>query len=421
MSTPDRETTISRLGQCRFDTPLPARRFVSDTERVQTPTRCFERAGPRNQLFFDPATTKAGVVTCGGLCPGINDVIKALVSTLRLDYGIQEVLGFRYGYRGLAHPDQYPPRSLEASTLFAVHDQGGTILGSSRGPQTSKAMVDTLERLGINLIFCIGGDGTLRGAHALDKEAKQRGLALSVVGIPKTIDNDLSYVGRSFGFETAVYKTTDIIRTAYWEAKGAYRGIGLVRLMGRDSGFISAYASLATPFVDFCFIPESPLHLQGPQGLFAGLTRRFERDPWAVVVVAEGAGQNLFEGDAGQDASGNQKKHNIGEYLKAKISKHFAAQGDPVKIRYIDPSYLIRGIPAHGTDAIYCAQLAEHAAHAAMAGRTDMVVGSHARSFTHVPLALATAERQKVDLQSDLWQAVLGATRQLEYLEDRAG
>lgn len=389
---------------------------MQDILRVRTGTQSFERAGPREKLFFDPAKTRAGVVTCGGLCPGINDVIKALVSTLRLDYGIPEVLGFHYGYRGLVQVQTHSPTHLDPQELRGIHAQGGTILGSSRGPQDPKAMIDTLASLKINLMFCIGGDGTLRGAHALDQEAKRRGMPLAVIGIPKTIDNDLSFVGRSFGFETSVYKTTDIIRTAYWEAQGAHRGIGLVKLMGRDSGFITAYASLATPFVDFCFIPESPLTLQGRHGLLAGVERRFSRKPWAVIVVAEGAGQDLFAGDAGQDASGNKKKHDIGLHLKEVMTQHFEAQGAPVKVRYIDPSYLIRGIPAHGTDAIYCAQLAEHAAHAAMAGRTDMVVGSHDRSFTHVPLALATSQRQKVDLQSDLWQAVMGATRQREYL-----
>lgn len=406
---------IHRLGAPRFPTPLRPRRFVDPKEQVRTQDAVFERAGPRASLYFEPANTRAGIVTCGGLCPGINDVIKALVGTLKLDYGIAEVVGFRYGYRGLAHPEQIAPEQLEHRELRAIHEQGGTILGSSRGPQEPKAMVDTLVQRKINLLFCIGGDGTLRGAHAIEQEIRRRNLKISVVGIPKTIDNDLCHVGRSFGFESAVYKTTDIVRTAYWEAKGAYRGIGLVKLMGRDSGFITAYASLATPFVDFCFIPESRFVLEGPNGLYAALERRFRKKPWAVLVIAEGAGQHFFERDAGQDPSGNQKKHDIGQFLRQRVTDHFKSQGDPVKVRYIDPSYLIRGIPAHGTDAIYCAQLAEHAAHAAMAGCSDMVVGSWARSFTHVPLSLATGERQKVELEGDLWQGVLGATRQLEY------
>lgn len=409
-------SSILKLGPCQFPSPLGQRRFVDNAQQIQINDLNFERAGPRQDIYFDPANTRAGIVTCGGLCPGINDVIKALVSALRLDYGIQEVLGFRYGYRGLAHPASYRPEPLEYPQLRAIHDQGGTILGSSRGPQSCKDMVDTLVKFKINLMFCVGGDGTFRGAHELHQEAQRRGFKLSVVGIPKTIDNDLSYVGRSFGFETAVYRTTDIIRTAYWEAKGAHKGIGLVKLMGRDAGFITAYASLATPFVDFCFIPESKLELHGEQGLLAGLQRRLSQRPWAVIVVAEGAGQQLFDGDPGRDASGNQKKHDIGVHLRDVITEHFKKRNDPVKVRYIDPSYLIRGIPAHGTDAIYCAQLAEHAVHAAMAGRTNMAVGSHDRVFTHVPLELATQTRQQVDLRGDLWQAVLGATRQHEYM-----
>lgn len=276
-------------------------------------------------------------------------------------------------------------------------------------------MVDTLQEHGINMLFCIGGDGTLRGAHAIYEEVERRKAAISVVGVPKTIDNDLSFVGRSFGFETAVYRTTDIIGTAYIEAKGAPRGIGLVKLFGRDSGFIAAYASLANSLVDFCLVPEVPFELEGEHGLLAALGRRLEEKPWAVVVVAEGAGQSLFSTELGVDASGNIKKHDIGTYLKQAFLKHFEAEGAPVRVRYFDPSYLIRGIPAYGTDAIYCAQLGEHATHAAMSGKTDVVVGKWSNIFTHVPIALATIQRQALRLDSTLWRGVLSSTRQQYY------
>ncbi len=423
---------IDALGQPRHDSPIRGRQFVEDAEQVAFTTEvsdleqifttagasfpAFQKAGPRRRIFHNPLWSRAAIVTCGGLCPGINDVIKALVRVLYFDYGVENVYGIRYGYRGLSRQHQLAMR-LEPAMVDTLHERGGTLLGSSRGKQDVAEMVDTLADMNINLLFCVGGDGTLKGASAIAREVKVRGLAIGVVGVPKTIDNDLSFIDRSFGFETAVYAASGIVTTASNEANGALNGVGLVKLMGRDSGFIAAYASLASSVASFCLIPEAPFELEGARGLFKALERRFRSGrSSAVIVVAEGAGQHLFEAaDERRDASGNVLKQDIGELLKTRITRHFEQLGQEITVKYFDPSYYIRSVPAHGADAIYCYLLAENAVHAAMAGKTNLVIGHWHNSFTHVPIHLATLERRKIDTEGALWNAILGMTRQNEY------
>ncbi|RMD76447.1 MAG: ATP-dependent 6-phosphofructokinase, partial [Lentisphaerae bacterium] len=381
---------IKQLGSCQIPTPIRNRNFVSDDEKVlfsanvefitqcrerSLPDFCYEKAGPRAKLFHDPAWTRAAIVTCGGLCPGLNDVIKGLVNTLALEYGVKTIYGIRYGYRGLIPDYHYSPLLLDPDTVDRIHEDGGSILGSSRGNQDVGAICDTLQRLGINILFTVGGDGTHRGAHAIVEELTRRRQQVSVIGVPKTIDNDLCFVGRSFGFETSIYSTTEVLTAAHNEAKGAPNGISVVKLMGRDSGFIASYASLAHSVVNFCLIPEIPFTLEGPNGLLTGLERRFAAGKdHAVIVVAEGAGQDLFENTEKKvDASGNEQKQDIGTFLADQIKAYAKKQGYDWTVKYFDPSYLIRSLPAFGTDAVYCLELAIAAVHAAMAGKTDMV------------------------------------------------
>jgi 6-phosphofructokinase 1 len=330
---------------------------------------------------------------------------------------VRTIYGIRYGYAGLSAKFGYQPVMLNPDVVDTIHELGGTILGSSRGQQPTGEIVDTLERMNINVLFCVGGDGSLRCARDVAEECLRRGLKISVVGIPKTIDNDLQFVGRSFGFETAVSQASDVIRNAHVEAKGASRGIGLVKLMGRDSGFIAAYASIANPVVNFCLIPEMGFTLDGPNGLLKALDNRFAAGKThAVVVVAEGAGQDLIKGeDERRDASGNVLKKDIGAYLKSRISAYFKEKGESSTVKYFDPSYMVRSVPARGTDAIRCYMLARSAVHAAMAGRTNCVVGNTGESYTLVPIRLATLERQAISLESDLWRSVMDATGQEFY------
>lgn len=373
----------------------------------------FEPAGPRERIFFDPSGTRCGIVTCGGLCPGINDVIRSIVLTLWHQYGIRHILGFRNGYSGLIEHNGEVPMALTPAAVHNIHETGGTMLGTSRGPQETGDMVDTLVRRRICILFAIGGNGTLKGASALADEIARRGVAISVIGIPKTIDNDLIWIEHSFGFTTAVNEATRSIVAAHTEAHDAQNGIGLVKLMGRLSGFIAAYATLAEASVNYCLIPEVPFSLKGPTGLLQSLEQRLENRHHAVIVIAEGAAQDLLrQGRPEYDASGNLQLGDVGAFLRERILEHFHRRGVNTSIKYIDPSYLIRSLPANSYDSALCLALGQNAVHAGMAGRTDMLVGTWNNRFTHVPLPLATQRRRQIDPQGQVWQRVLAATGQ---------
>lgn len=369
----------------------------------------FEVAGPRKKIFFNPASIACGIVTCGGLCPGTNDVIRAIVMSLNHHYGVQKVYGFRYGYEGLVSSYGHAPLDLTTELVSRIGESGGTILGSSRGHQDPAEMVSTLSKLGICILFTIGGDGTLKGAAKISEEIKRQGKSISIIGIPKTIDNDISYLQTTFGFETAVSEARRSTYAAHTEALGARNGMGLVKLMGRDSGFIAAYTAVADCQVNYCLIPEEPFTLPG---LLADLEKRIRQRGHAVIVVAEGAGQDLMTASGQFDASGNRKLSDIGVFLKEKINAHFTEIGLEITLKYIDPSYTIRSQPANHHDTAYCVQLGHNAAHAGLAGRTNMVVGFWNHQFVHVPLSLATSTRKKIDPSGRLWNSVIAATGQ---------
>ena len=415
---------IANLGACGVASPMRNFPFVGDDDRVlyhdelaeikafldagQQPP-AFETAGPREKIYFAPEQLHCGIVTCGGLCPGLNNVIRAIVLSLYHHYGVKTVFGFQFGYEGLIPSYGHSPLELTPESVSRIHEMGGTILGSSRGNQDVAQMVDTLARLKIGILFSIGGDGTLRGAHAIAAEAKRRGLKVSVIGVPKTIDNDISHIQSSFGFETAVAEARRATNTAHIEATGARNGIGLVKLMGRDSGFIAGYAALADTHVNFCLIPEIRFTLAG---FLQELQNRLQQRGHAVIVAAEGAGQDLLQATDERDASGNVRHGDIGVYLRDKILAYFKAAGTEVNLKYIDPSYMIRSLPAHARDAAFCLLLGHCAVHAGMAGRTDMVVGYWKNKFTHVPIPLAVSSRKKVDPHGFLWSSVLATTGQ---------
>lgn len=417
------EFSVARLGECRRSSPAAAVRFVPDEARVIYPTALseiqqycqagqnppsLELAGPRESIFFDPSHLKAGMVTCGGLCPGTNDVIRSLTMCLFFQYGVRTIYGFRYGYEGLSSRGR-PPLELTPEVVKTIHEMGGTLLGSSRGPQDVGDMVDTLERLGVGILFAIGGDGTLKGASAIAREIGRRGVQIAVVGIPKTIDNDISHIQQSFGFETAASEARRAVYAAHSEAIGVRNGVGLVKLMGRESGFIAAYAALANGLVNFCLVPEVPFTLEG---LFRAVEERLERRGHAVIVAAEGAGQDLLERPGTQDASGNPKLGDIGVFLRDRLKAHFHARGREVELKYIDPSYTIRSLPANAHDSAFCLLLGQNAVHAGLTGRTDMLVGFWNHQFTHLPIALAVARRKTLDPEGWLWSSVLEATGQ---------
>lgn len=434
----NKDFIVKTLGTPRVKSPLletsrnttPQSRFVNDSDRIlynntlENFKNCqeqgiepisFEKAGPREKVYFEPAKTKVGIVTCGGLCPGLNNVIRSLVTNLYNRYGVTRVFGFKYGYEGLVSKYNHEVVELTPELVDYIHLSGGTILGSSRGNQDITQIVDTLEIMNINILFCIGGDGTLHGAHAIHEEVERRGLKICIAGVPKTIDNDINFVEKSFGFETAFAVANDIINSAHNEAHGAYNGIALIKLMGRDSGFIAANATLSIQEVNFVLVPEMKFDLYGPYGLLKQLRKRLEKRHHAVVVVAEGAGQYFFdENNKEIDASGNVKNKDIGIFLRDKITEEFKAKNFPFSLRYIDPSYIIRSAPANANDGKFCNILAQNAVHAAMAGHTDFVVGYWNHQFTVLPIPVAISERKKIDINGELWWSIIEATGQPE-------
>jgi 6-phosphofructokinase 1 len=429
------DTTISTLGERRVRSPLNLNtigsdligNFVPDQARVRfnvevnsgenTPDYLFEKAGPREMIFFEPSRTRAAIVTCGGLCPGLNNVIRCAFHELFYNYGVKDILGIRYGYQGMNSAAGLPPVILTPDIVEDIHLEGGTILGSSRGEQPAAVMVDFLVKNKIDILFCVGGDGTQRGAHTIVEEVRKRGLPIAVVGIPKTIDNDIMFVRSTFGFVSAVDRARDVLSCAHSEAHSYPNGIGLVRLMGRDSGFIAAMATLASQEVNFTLIPEVPLKLDGERGFLQALKKRILSRGHALIAVAEGAGQDLLAGGANAtDASGNVLHKDIGLFLKERIAGFFKAQGIPINLKYIDPSYIIRSVPANSEDSILCDRYARFAVHAAMAGKTDMIIGLW-HMFMHVPIAMATSARRQVSPESLLWHSVISATGQPQRFE----
>ncbi|MEV4734928.1 ATP-dependent 6-phosphofructokinase [Saccharopolyspora sp. NPDC049426] len=432
---------VRHLGECRHDSPLSALlaakrtspHYVAEGDRVLLEDTVsmlaehglppedlpsFEAAGPRRKIYFDPARVTAGIVTCGGLCPGLNDVIRGLVQELTVQYDVKRIVGFRNGLRGLTARHRDDTIELTPDRVRDIHNAGGTVLGSSRGGQDAEEMVDSLLLRGINVLFVIGGDGGMNAATRLAAAIRARGLDIAVIGVPKTIDNDLPYTDQSFGFQSAFAQAANFISSVSVEAAASPDGIGIVKLMGRHSGFIACYASLARNAADIVLIPEVPFALEGEDGLLARVERHVRSKGFVVIVAAEGAGQDLLaergllEGGA-TDASGNAKLGDIGGLLRETITAHLTAAGLAPTVRYIDPSYAIRSVTANAYDSVYCLRLAHAAVHAAMAGRTETAVVRWRRRFVHVPMPLIISHRNQVDPDGDLWMSVLEATGHL--------
>jgi 6-phosphofructokinase 1 len=375
----------------------------------------FELAGPRNRLFFNPSGVRAAIVTCGGLCPGLNDVIRALVMSLHYRYGVDEILGIRYGFKGMTLQRGGTAIPLKPDMVENIHNRGGSFLGSSRGPQDVVEMVDFLQRRQIQMLFTIGGDGTIKGSVEIARECKKRELHVSVIGIPKTIDNDIAFIDRSFGFSSAVAKAKEVIDSAHVEARGVPFGIGLVKLMGRHSGYIAARAALASGETNFVLVPEVPFDLSGERGLLKCLENRLVARNHALIVVAEGAGQAFMTGNRNKDltdSSGNIRLADIGLFLKEKIESHFSRTEWKTRVKYFDPSYLIRATTANADDSVFCYELAENAVHAAFAGRTRTIVATWQGHFVHIPMELTISKRKQLNPDGPEWLAVMENTGQ---------
>lgn len=420
------ETTIATLGEPKIHSPLSLCRFVPDSRRLKlyVPRDIladsegdneqwleFEEAGPREKIYYDPTKAKCAIVTCGGLCPGINDVIRSIVMEAHHHYSVASILGIRYGLQGFIPEYGHEVVELTPDKVSDIHEFGGTMLGSSRGHQPPEQIVDALERMNISVLFMIGGDGTMKAAQAISREIRERKLKMSIIGIPKTIDNDIHFISKTFGFDSAVAKATESIRSAHTEALGAPNGIGMVKLMGRESGFIAAQATLALKDVNFVLVPEVKFDLEGENGLLAHLEKRLKTRGHAVIVVAEGAGQEHFE-NTGTDASGNIILGDICEILCSRIKKHFSDLNWDTTLKFIDPSYIIRSVPANANDRVYCGFLGQNAVHAAMSGKTELVVSMLQDYYIYLPLSIVTRKRRRLKPQSNFWSAVLESTGQ---------
>ena len=435
MSEEKFDFTIENLGPCSIKSPIKlstvhgdyTANYVRDTDYIMSDVNVFdkskpvvldssnlmEKAGPREDIYFDPSHAKAGICTCGGLCPGLNDVIRAIVRCLNTRYGVKCVKGYQFGFHGFFAEEGYAPIDLDRYLIDEIHKIGGTYLGTSRGGgKRVEDIVDCLERDGINMLFIIGGDGTQRGSYDIACEVEKRGLKCAVVGVPKTVDNDLMFIDRSFGFETAVQRAKEAVAAVHMEASSQINGIGLVKLMGRESGFIATAATLASHETNFCLIPEVPFELDGENGFLACLERRLAKRGHAVIVVAEGAGQDLLQSTNETDASGNKKLSDIGLFLKGKITGYFEKKGIEINLKYIDPSYQVRASVTTASDSIYCERLGNNAVHAAMAGKTKLVIGLVHDKFVHLPIKAVTAHRNAVDPEGSLWRDALDATGQ---------
>ena len=376
-------------------------------------TQVLERAGPREHIYFTPKHVRAGIVTCGGLCPGMNDVIRSIVRCLWIRYGVKNIIGIQYGYLGFLPESQIEVKHLDPDMVDDIHKLGGTFLGSARGGgREVETIVDTMEKLNLSMAFVIGGDGTQRGTLDIAVEVEKRGLKIAMVGIPKTVDNDFAMIDRSFGFSTAVAKAVEVVSAAHTEAKSAINGVGLVKVMGRDSGFIAAHTALASHEVNFVLIPEVPFNLEGNNGFLHHLESRLLKRKHAVVIVAEGAMQDLLVTDKKFDAGGNVKFADAGIYLRDRIVKHFEEKQISISLKYIDPSYAIRSAPANPDDSVYCERLGNAAVHAAMAGKTKLIIGLVNNRFVHLPIKVVISHRNKVNPESSLWRDTIDATHQ---------
>ncbi|HPD55627.1 MAG TPA: ATP-dependent 6-phosphofructokinase [Smithellaceae bacterium] len=421
--------TIENLGKGSIASPLSMAQFIDDGKRMlfnshlddyslltdtQGNPLSVEIAGPREKIFFQPERTKAIVVTCGGLCPGINDVIRSITLTLFHRYNVTKIWGARFGLRGLNPQCGHQLVKLTPDFVDNITSIGGSILSSSRGPQDINVIVDFLQREQTNILFLIGGDGTMRAAAAIKNKITEKNLQVAVIGVPKTIDNDLDLIQKSFGFDTAIEKAVESIKSAHVEAKGYFNGIGLIKIMGRLSGHIAAHAALAQNDVNFVLIPEVPFDLDGDKGFLKTLEKRMKIRGHAVILVAEGAGQDLMRKNdtpPDQDPSGNIRLLDIGFFMKNAIENHFRKLNMEINLKYIEPSYLIRSIPANASDGIYCSSLGQFAVHAAMAGKTGLLVALMREEYVHLPLDAAVT-RRKIDPRGNIWQRVLETTGQ---------
>uniref|UniRef100_A0A7S1RYX3 Phosphofructokinase domain-containing protein n=1 Tax=Alexandrium catenella TaxID=2925 RepID=A0A7S1RYX3_ALECA len=376
--------------------------IMNDSKQASRPSATSKgcvRANACKEIWWDPSEVRAAVVTCGGLCPGLNSIIREVTNTLWHQYDVRHIYGIQAGYNGLSNPEKHKPIQLSPDKVRDIHMKGGSILKAGRGGFNPEQICDRLERLGINMVFTVGGDGTQHASHLLYEEAKRRNLDISIVGLPKSIDNDILFFDKTFGFDSAVSTAADIMRNGWVEATSCDKGVGIVKLMGRDAGFVAMHAALASTIVDLVMIPEVNVKLED---VIEHIDSTLARKNFMLIAIAEGAGQE-FVATGEKDATGHTKYGDIGTFLRDEINAHLKKSGG--RSFYIDPSYIIRSCPIRPNDHIYCSRLARDAVHCAMRGYTGVCVGPIHNIIVIMPSELIASGKRRVKLTSSAWQS----------------
>jgi len=357
------------------------------------------RGNACKHIWWEPKKVKAALITAGGLCPGLNSIIQGVTNCLWRDYGVRQIVGITAGYNGLSDPAKHPSMLLTPELVEDIHMRGGSILKAGRGGFNAAKICETLRAGGYTHLFVIGGDGTQYAGHLLYVEARKQKLPISVVGVPKSIDNDVLFVDRTFGFDSAVEAAAGVIRNGWVEATSCPNAVGIVKLMGRDAGFVAAHAALASNLVDLVLVPEVEVEMEDVlQFVDATLAHKGHM----VVVVAEGAGQaHVATGQ--KDASGHTVYGDVGVYLRDTLNKHLKPKGG--RTFYIDPSYIIRSVPPTPNDHIYCARLANNAVHTAMRGYTGVCVGAIHNIIVILKSKLIASGKKQLKIKSSTWQS----------------
>eukprot|EP00668_Euglena_longa_P014128 GGOE01018102.1.p1 GENE.GGOE01018102.1~~GGOE01018102.1.p1 ORF type:complete len:494 (+),score=144.75 GGOE01018102.1:38-1483(+) len=375
---------------------------LQSREKIKKDYNAIYRAGPRREVYFG-TDTNACIVNTGGLCPGLNSVIEELVRTLDT-YNADTIYGIRYGFLGF-DTTEYMPLILTPHSVLNIHQRGGTILGTCRGSFNEDLILKFLKECNIGQMYVIGGDGSHRAALRIHALCKEHQLRCVVVGIPKTIDNDILFFDKTFGFDTAVEVASKVIDCSFVEASSVKNGVGVVKVMGRDSGFVARNAALSNNVVDACLIPEVPFEIKGNGGLLPWLDGHLATKHCAVIVICEAAGQQHLP-CLGKDPTGHNIYEDTGKWLKKAIETHWQETGQEGKVFLIDPSYMLRSVPANTGDNMFCIQLAQAAVHTAYSGYSGVTVGRYHDLYGVMPIEMVVSGLRKVNPKGSLWQTL---------------
>src|SRR5216683_250430 len=329
---------------------------------------------------------KVGMLTGGGDCPGLNAVIRAIVRKGCFHYE-DEFVGFLEGWRGLLEDKSMP---LDLSSVGGILPRGGTILRTSRTNPAKKPdgldkCIATLEKHNIDALIAIGGDDTLSVAQKLHEKG------VKVVGVPKTIDNDLAGTDYTFGFDTAVNIATEAIDRVHTTAE-AHNRVMVVEVMGRDAGWIAMYSGIAGG-ADVILIPERPFDVDE---VAATIKRRHARGKYySIVVVAEGAkfaDGGLATTAAGVDEFGHARLGGIGAMVAQEIEKRTGYESRSVVLGHTQ-----RGGTPSAFDRVLATRYGLGAIDMVHRGEFGKMAALRGNKIISIPLAEATAKNRTVD------------------------